>query len=207
MGRTLLVVRVLPLLVMLLLLLLLSRPRSDGHLAARLLHSTVVEHLLSTKVLLLQGPQTGLLLLGLLLHFRFTHLLGSLMHNRSFLVLVKALEVVGLYSMRSEHGLFCCRVFGHKVVGCCELDFSSCGLLGGRKRSLVTVTLLAGHLVISLLVVHDHVSPLLGVCLLGLLKQLVVVGVELVSLLLGHSGVIPVLGLFVDLLFDPFFLL
>lgn len=156
---------------------------------------------------MLEGPEALLLLLSLLFHFGLAHLLGALVENRVLLLLVQALEVVGLHAVLGEHALLGRGVLGHEVVVEREVDLGLAGVLARVEVRLVTVALLPRQLEVSVLVRDEHVLASLGVLLLSLLQQLVVVSVQVVSVLfIVGVGFLLVL-LLLHLLFNPVFLL
>ena len=207
MGCRFLIVWVGPFLVMFSLLLLLSGAVPHGNLASLLLHLAVVQHLLPAQLLLLQSPQALLLLLGVALHLGLANLLGALVQDRVLLLLVEALEVVGLHAVRGQHRLLRRRVLSHEVVVEREVDLVGAGLLARVEVGLVAVALLPRHLVVGVLVGDEHLLAHVRVVLLRVLQQLVVVRVQVMSVLLllalsFLSGLL--LG---HLLFDPVLLL
>lgn len=156
---------------------------------------------------MLEGPEALLLLLSLLFHVGLAHLLGALVENRVLLLLVQALEVVGLHAVLGEHALLGRGVLGHEVVVEREVDLGLAGVLARIEVRLVTVALLPRQLEVSVLVRDEHVLASLGVLLLSLLQQLVVVSVQVVSVLfIVGVGFLLVL-LLLHLLFNPVFLL
>ena len=152
MGWSLLIIRVCKLLVMLGLLLLLSGAVTAGDLTGTFFHGTVVKNLLTSKLFLLECPKALLFFNHCAAHLSLTDLLGALMHNIITLVLVQALEVVGLHAVRSQHGLLSGGVLSHEVVvkGVVLLVLGS--ILVRLPVSLVTVTLLSCQLEVCVLV-------------------------------------------------------
>jgi hypothetical protein len=63
----------------------------------------IVNNLKTSHVLLLLGPQALLFFSLLLEKLLLDQLLVTLVHNSSLLLIVKALEVIGLDSVRSQH--------------------------------------------------------------------------------------------------------
>ena len=180
---------------------------SVGNLTGRLFHGAVREHLLSAQRFLLQSPKTLFLLLGLLNHLVLPNLLGALMQHVLLLLLVEALEVVGLYAVRRKHRLLSGWVLGHKV-GCRSVsNFFETGLLTLTEVSSITITLLARQLAVRIRIVNLHLFAKSSVLFLSLLQKTVVMSVQFMSVLLCLSLRFLSFVFLVDLLFDPVFLL
>lgn len=179
----------------------------DGHPAVGLLHGAVLQHLLAADVLLLLGPQAFLLLGTRLQHLLLPHLLLALVQDRSLLLLVKALEVVGFDAVRSEHGLLGGRVLSHEIVVGRVGDVCGSARLTGLESALVTIAFFERHLVVGCLVLDGHCVALRGVRLLSLLEQRDVLHVLLVASGFDLSGSHASGGLFGGLLLNPILLL
>lgn len=87
-----------------------------------------------------------------------------------FLILVKTLEVIRLHTVRSQHRLLSGGVFSHEIMGQSEVNFVGSSFLSSFEISLVVVTFLTSHLVISLLICDSDVETLLGMVLLSLFQ-------------------------------------
>lgn len=102
-GRRLLVVEILGARLHLIPLLLLSGPCAFCDFAKLAFVLAICQHLLSAEMFLLHGPHALLIRLLLLQNLRLAHLHFSLVHNRRFLLLVHAFEVIGLDTMVCKH--------------------------------------------------------------------------------------------------------
>ena len=168
---------------------------------------TVGQYLLSTEVLLLHGPHLLLILLLLFRHFSLLHLHCALIHDLLSLASVHALEMVGLDAVRRQHGLLCCGVLSHEVVGVGVSNISgSLKLLVSSLRS-ISIALLLGKLHVRILDGLFHSDSLLSMLVLSIGQQ----RVEMELLLIVHSlGVFLLLLeelLLADLLVNPVLLL
>lgn len=76
----------------------------------------VVDHLETSHVLLLRGPQALLVLSLLLEEMLLDQLLVALVEDSRLLLIVQSLEVVRLDSVRSQHRGHGCRVLSHQIV-------------------------------------------------------------------------------------------
>lgn len=169
--------------VILLLLLLLSGLDSLGNHSLLPLHFAVGKDLLSSKMLLLQSPQLFLFSLCFLQHFLFVQLLVSFVQDCLPLLLVKALEVVGLDSVGSQHRLLSGWVLGHEVVVLSEVN-----LVSGLEQFIaavfvVGVTLVLSHLGVGISTCLSHFETFALVILLGLRKDVI----EVSSLVVDDS--------------------
>lgn len=178
-----------------------------GNLTGRLFHGAVREHLLSAQRFLLQSPKALFLLLRLLGHLVLPNLLGALVQHLLLLLLVEALEVVGLYTVGRKHRLLRGRVLSHKVGRGSVGDLVKTGLLALTEVSGITVTLLARQLAVRIRIVHLHFMAKSSVLFLGFLQETVVMSVQFMSFLLCFSRSFLSLVFLFDLLFDPVFLL
>jgi hypothetical protein len=115
-ASLLLTIGVLPLLSVLLPLQGMSVLGGLSHCTLFALEVTVIDDLKTSMMLLLHSPET-LFFLSLLLEERLlNNLLIALMKNGSLLFVIKTLEVVGLNTMRSQHGGHGSWVLSHKVI-------------------------------------------------------------------------------------------
>lgn len=163
-------------------LFFLGKSVSRFHCALLAFRFTVSKHLLTAHVLSLQRPQLILLFLRLLQHFVVLHLELALMFDGIDLLVYQTLEMVGLYAMRSKHGLFGLLVLRHEVMSQREMNLI-CGLSKLFKTfCIVLITLLFGQLGVRFNNGLLHSLSFGVVCLLRLLEH---VG-EMVSLLLFH---------------------
>jgi hypothetical protein len=150
------------------LLLFLSCTVCNCNLTMSLFHSSVAKHLLTAHVLLLKSPQTFLLLLVCLLHFSFSNLLSALMQNCILLLLTKTFKVVGLHSVWGKHRPLSRRIFSHEVMIESELLLSCSSLLASFECSIIPVSLLNRHLIVSILICDEHFLSNLRMLLLSL---------------------------------------
>ena len=126
------------------------------HCTVFLLHSaklplclSISKHLLTAHVLSLEGPEVFLFFLGLSKHLVVVYLEGTFVHDGGLLFWSQSLEVIGLYSVSSKHGLLSSGVFCHEIVGKSEINFFSCSclmliLFGGVSVSLFLCQLSVG---------------------------------------------------------------
>lgn len=168
---------------------------------------SVGEDLLAAQVFLLHGPETLLLLLGLLEHIHFFHLEGTLIHHGSRLFSIESLEVVWLDAVGGQHRLLCLRVLRHEVVIVSEFNIGALLQLLEVSGSAVSVALLLSHLRIGVLHCLLHVNAVLSVSLLRLLKQVVEVGRLVIVGCLREFLLLSVKITFAYLLVDPILLL
>ena len=130
---------------------LLSRASPRSILSELTLVLAIGQDLLSTKVLLLEGPQALSLFLLFLCHFSLTHLHLSLEHHLIFLLRCEALESVWLDTVVCKHRLFSGWVLSHEVMSIGVVDISGgLELLVGSLCGLF-VTLLLGQLGVGIL--------------------------------------------------------
>lgn len=95
----LLAIGICPRLIMFNFLLLLGDAVRICHITGGFLHGSIVEDLLSADVLLLESPQFFLLFGVRFFHVLLFDLASSFVQNCALLLLVQALEVVGLNSV------------------------------------------------------------------------------------------------------------
>ena len=168
---------------------------------------TVGQYLLSTEVLLLHGPHLLLILLLLFRHLSLLHLQCALIHDLLSLASVHALEMVGLDAVRRQHGLLCCGVLSHEVVGVGVSNISGRLKLLVRGLRSISIALFLGELHVSILDRLLHGNSLLSMLILGISQQ----RIEVELLLIVHGlGVFLLLLeelLLADLLVNPVLLL
>ena len=170
MSWGLLIIGVLPKCIMFSFLVFLSCTVCDCYLTMSLFHRSVAKHLLTAHVFLLKSPQTLLLLLVCLLHFSFSNLLSALMQNSILLLFTKTFKVIGLHSMWCKHRPFSCGIFGHEVMIKSELLLSCSSLLASFECSIIPISLLNRHLIVSILMCDEHFLTNLSMLLLSLFK-------------------------------------
>ena len=119
----------------------------------------------------------------------------------------ETLEVVRLDAMRSKHGLLGCCVLGHKIMIHGEVHVSRCLQLLIRSLRNVSITLLFGHLGVSVLHGFLYISASLCMGLLSLVKNVVEVFRLLIMSCISESRLVLVKGTFANLLIDPVLLL
>ena len=180
---------------------------ANFHFPLSLLHGAVIQDLLPTELLLLEGPKAFLFLLGHLFHVGFTNLLGALVEDGVLLLLIKTLEVVRLDAVGSEHALLSLGVLSHEVVIQGEILFRLASVLSCVEICSIAVTLLTRQLEVGVLVRDEHVFASLFVLLGVLDKEVIVVGVQVVSVLFIICSSVLVILLLFHLLFNPVFLL
>ena len=152
---------------------LLSRASPRSNFSELTLVLAISQNLLSTKVLLLEGPQALGLLLLFLCHFSLTHLHLSLEHYLIFLLRCEALESVWLDTVICKHRFLGVRVLSHEVV-IKSVVHVMLGLIKLIHSLLhVHVSLLLCHLIILIAHSLGHSVTLSLVLLLGLLKLLI----------------------------------
>jgi hypothetical protein len=129
------------------------------------------------------------------------------MQDGVLLLLVQALEMVGLHAVRSQHALLRGGVLGHEVVREGEVDLVVRGVLQVSGQVGVAVALLLRHLKVSLLRGHKDVSETAVVLLLSRSQDFVVLARQVVLVFISPSLVFFVELLFGDLLLNPVLLL
>jgi hypothetical protein len=89
------------------------------------------------------------------------------------LLIVEALEVVGLDSVRGKHRLLIGRVLGHEFIGQSEIHLMSLLVDPVLPLPQLGIPLLLGELQVALLGGTEHVGALRLICSLSLLQHLV----------------------------------
>ena len=175
------------------LLLLLRCSNTGSNLTELALVFSIGEDLETSLLLGLHGMESSGFLLVRFQHLLLSQLVVSLVHNGLLLSCVQSLEVVWLDTMWGEGRLLGCWVLGHEVVIQSEiLVMSSLELLLSHPCGIL-ISLLFGHLCVSLLVCDEHVLSVLVVLSLCSLKQL-----DEVVLLLGESIISALILLLVE---------
>mmetsp|Transcript_15589 Transcript_15589/g.23922 ORF Transcript_15589/g.23922 Transcript_15589/m.23922 type:complete len:225 (-) Transcript_15589:123-797(-) len=169
----LLVVGVPPLLLLVLLLLNLGAKIPLSNLAVAPLELPVLEHLLPAVKFHLDSHLPLSLSLVLILLLQVHDLLVADLVDIVLLLLVEALEVIRLDSMRSQHADLSSWVLSHEIVVSCVFKLLLLLVLPGLVHFVVSVPLLLGQHLVDALALLFVLESLLIVLGLGLLQMIV----------------------------------
>jgi hypothetical protein len=137
------------------------------------LHVSVIEDLELAVVLGLNGPELFFFSCHLFEELLLYNLLFTLVQNTINLVLVKALEVVALDSVRRKHRHLSGRVLSHKVVCHCVAELNVFLLALNKSLNKFSISLLFSENEIGLLDALQHGSAGGLMILLSLLEHFV----------------------------------
>jgi hypothetical protein len=107
-------------------LLFLGSTGASSNFARNTFEFSIFKYLKATNLLLLYRPKFLLFFcrkLGSVLCFNLSR---TFVKNLLLFLLIKAFEVIGLYSMGSKHRLFCSGVLSHKVMVQSVVELNVC---------------------------------------------------------------------------------